>query len=41
MEDRGGEVQLDQVSLGVLVTAVPRDAVEPPPKPWRHALWGV
>ena len=28
MEDRGGEVQLDQVSLGVLVTAVPRDAVD-------------
>lgn len=27
MEDRGGEVRLDQVSLGVLVTAVPRDAV--------------
>jgi hypothetical protein len=28
MEDRVGEVQLDQVSLGVLVTAVPRDAVD-------------
>ena len=28
MEDWGGEVQLDQVSLGVLVTAVPRDAVD-------------
>src|ERR1035438_3776665 len=28
MEDRVGEVQQDQVSLGVLVTAVPRDAVD-------------
>ena len=28
MEDRAREVQLDQVSLGVLVTAVPRDAVD-------------
>ena len=28
MEDRVGEAQLDQVSLGVLVTAVPRDAVD-------------
>src|ERR1035437_10101396 len=28
MEDRVGEVQLDQVSLGVLVTAVPRDVVD-------------
>ena len=28
MEHRVGEVQQDQVSLGVLVTAVPRDAVD-------------
>ena len=28
MKDRVGEVQQDQVSLGVLVTAVPRDAVD-------------
>src|SRR5450759_1054920 len=28
MEDRVGEVQQDQVSLGVLVTAVPRDVVD-------------
>jgi hypothetical protein len=28
MEDRVGEVQQDQVSLGVLVTAVPRNAVD-------------
>src|ERR1017187_9958681 len=28
MDDRDAEGQLDQVSLGVLVTAVPRDAVD-------------